>query len=475
MNYRALGIDAGQVVVVGDAMLDRYWHGSRIGVCPEAPVPNLSIRETEDRPGGAANVALNVASLGGRAVLVSVLGQDEDGESLIRQLDAAGIQCDVRRDANYRTIVKLRITARNQMLVRADFEENLATESTDMLRRVKQQLQAADVLILSDYDKGVVSEPEAIIAAAKKIRVPVLVDPKFKDFARFRGASLIKPNRVELQHAVGDWDSEADMAKKCQELMSRHSIDAVLVTSGEDGMTLMRPGQPEVHFPARPQDREVFDSQGAGDTVIAVLSAALSAGKSLVDAIRMSNVAASMVVTRSGTASISGPELLDAMQVEPRTERGILSQGQLEMAVANARRRGETIVFTNGCFDILHAGHVGYLTEAAALGHRLVVAVNGNASVSRLKGEGRPINHIHRRMRIVAGLESVDWVVAFEEDTPEALLRRIQPDFLVKGGDYKLDEVVGADIVKGYGGQVRVLSLVDDCSSSDLARKIQSL
>ena len=462
-------------MVVGDAMLDRYWNCTSLGVCAEAPAPNVRITEVEDRPGGAANVALNVAALGGRAVFVSVLGEDKEASILLQQMAAAGIKCDIRRDKQLRTIVKLRIIAKNHLLVRADLEEDLSVESVDILRRVKDQLPLSDVLLLSDYDKGVLAAPETIIAASRRQGVPVLVDPKYKDFSCYRGAALIKPNQRELKHAAGDWHSEADMVDKCQKLMQQHSIGAVLVTRGEDGMTLLRPGLPEIHLPARNPAVEVFNSQGAGDTVIAVVATALSAGKSLIDAVRFSSVAAGLVVTRCGTASISGPELIDAMRGEPRVEKGILDQGQLKTAVASARRKGETLVFTNGCFDILHAGHVEYLTEAARLGNRLIVAVNDDASVSRLKGEGRPVNQLDRRMKILAGLESVDWVVSFEEDTPESLLRWIRPDLLVKGGDYAIGQVVGADFVRSYGGEVRVLRQITDCSSTELARKIQSL
>lgn len=475
MDKRNPRFESGRVLVVGDAMLDRYWHGDANGVCAEAPVPVVRVLELEDRPGGAANVALNVRSLGTQAVLVGVLGRDDPGDILLTKLAAAGIDCDFLQDERFSTITKLRIIAKSQQLVRADFEEPVGGEGIDVLRRMKSHLDKVDMLILSDYDKGVLSAPETMIAAARRAKVPVLVDPKFKDYGRYRGAAVIKPNRAELEYVIGHWTSEAEMVSRCQQLMARHSIGAMLVTRGEQGMTLIQPEQPELHVPAHAREIEVFDRQGAGDTVIAVLAAAMSAGETLVDAVGFASLAASMVVTRRGTASISGPELLGAAQVEPAMGRGILSQEQLEIAVAEARRCGERIVFTNGCFDILHAGHVDYLAEASRLGSRLIVAVNSDASVARLKGAGRPINQVHRRMKILAGLESVDWVVSFDEDTPEALISRIQPDMLVKGGDYRIHQVVGADIVRRYNGEVRVLKYIEDCSTTDLVRKIQSL
>lgn len=467
--------DAARVLVAGDVMLDRYWSGETSRVSAEAPIPVVHVADIEDRPGGAGNVALNIATLGASARLVGAVGDDEYAAPLEAKLQSAGIGCTLHRQADYRTITKLRIVSRKQQLVRADFENDAPVDQDAIGALTDRALgDGADMLLLSDYDKGVLADPQRLIAAARKHGVPVAVDPKHKDFSAYAGATLIKPNRFELAHAMGEWHSEDGMVKKCQALIRNLGVKFVLVTRGSAGMTLVQPNQSETHFPAR--TRDVYDVTGAGDTVIAVLSAALSTGETLLDAVGLANVAAGMVVAQSGTAAVSGPELRLEVAAETGFDRGVMTEEQMVIAIEEARARGERVVFTNGCFDILHAGHVDYLTEARREGDRLIVAVNDDASVTRLKGEGRPINPVDRRMALLAGLEAVDWVLPFgRDDTPRELLSQLRPDVLVKGGDYALDQVVGADIVTGYGGDVKVLSLVDDCSTSALVEKIRGL
>ncbi len=271
---------------------------------------------------------------------------------------------------------------------------------------------------------------------------------------------------------VGECASEEELVRKGRQLLETLSLEALLVTRGEHGMSLIRGSEPEMHISARARD--VYDVTGAGDTVISVLGAALAAGAALPEAVALSNIAAGLVVSRVGTVAISGPELRREVQRDGGSDHGVMTREQLAIAVADARAHGEIVAFTNGCFDIIHAGHVGYLNEARKLGDRLIVAINDDESVKRLKGEGRPINSIDRRMAVVAGLEAVDWVVSFSEDTPEALLEVIRPDCLVKGGDYMISEVVGADIVQGYGGEVKVLTFLDNCSTSSIVDKIKN-
>lgn len=473
MSLKIPGFSNARVLVVGDAMLDRYWHGDTTEVSAEAPVAVIKVNEIEHRPGGAANVALNLAALASASILIAMVGRDEAGEILQAKLETSGIVCDLLSTTDSRTIIKVRMISRNQQLLRADFETNMNLDSEEVLSRIKNHVDKVDTLILSDYDKGTLTDPESAISLANSRQVPVLVDPKFKDFGVYRGAMVIKPNRRELQRAIGSWQSEKEMAEKSKRLISEHQIQALLVTQGGQGMTLIRPGMQEIHFPARL--REVFDVTGAGDTSIAVLAASLAAGKSLLDSVALANIASGMVVAHAGTVSISAAELRQEVAAEFDFEKGVLSEEQLAVVVESARAKGEKMVFTNGCFDILHAGHVDYLSEARTLGSRLIVAVNDDESVRRLKGEGRPINGVDRRMTILAGLESVDWVVPFSEDTPERLLEKIKPEVLVKGGDYKLEEVVGADIVKRYNGDVKVLKFVDYSSTSDLVEKIRGL
>lgn len=464
--------DRSQVLVIGDVMLDRYWVGGTSRISPEAPVPVVKVNGIEDRPGGAGNVALNIAALGSGASLISVVGQDEAADALRSRLEAVGIHTDFQTSADKPTITKLRVISRHQQLIRMDFEESFSAEDSDgFLEKAKKRLPMMGAVILSDYAKGSLQDTQSLIQAARQEGVPVLVDPKGTDFERYRGATLLTPNLHEFEAVVGRCPHESDLVAKGTELMLSLDLEALLVTRGEHGMTLLRPNQPEFHLPARA--REVFDVTGAGDTVISVLASALAAGSELPLAVTLANVAAGIVVGKLGTATISGPELRRAIQAEQGAQRGVMTEEQLLIALEDARAQGEKIVFTNGCFDIIHAGHVGYLEDTRSLGDRLVVAINSDESVSRLKGPARPINPVDRRMAVLAGLEAVDWVISFSDDTPERLLELIKPDVLVKGGDYTEDQVVGWEIVKAYGGEVRVLSFFDNCSTTAIVEKIK--
>ena len=463
--------DQAAVLVVGDVMLDRYWHGGTSRISPEAPVPVVKVEQIEDRPGGAANVALNIAALGAPALLVGVTGTDEAADSLGNSLAAVGVKTAFQRIANQPTIVKLRVMSRHQQLLRMDFEEPFNTDAAALAVEVEALLAGVKVLILSDYGKGALQNHQALVQLARSKGIPVLADPKGKDFSIYRGASLITPNLHEFEVVVGACADEAELVAKGAKLMAELELGALLVTRGEHGMTLLRPEHPALHLPARA--REVFDVTGAGDTVISTLAASLAAGEELPHAVALANLAAGIVVGKLGTAAISAPELRRAIQRDAGSERGVLSLEQLLLAIEDARAHGEKIVFTNGCFDILHAGHVTYLEQARAQGDRLVLAVNDDASVSRLKGPGRPINSVDRRMAVLAGLGAVDWVVSFSEDTPENLLRAVKPDVLVKGGDYGIDGVVGGDIVRSYGGEVRVLGLVENSSTTAIVERIR--
>jgi D-beta-D-heptose 7-phosphate kinase/D-beta-D-heptose 1-phosphate adenosyltransferase len=465
--------DNAQVLVVGDIMLDRYWHGSTSRVSPEAPVPVVKVGQTEDRAGGAANVAVNVAALGAGAALVGTVGNDEAANAIRQRLQAARVHYDLSVSETSPTITKHRVISRHQQLIRMDFEEPFTDVGlSDIESRVVDLLPHMKAMILSDYAKGVLEDASALISAARKLGVPVFVDPKGTDFTLYRGATLLTPNLGEFEQVVGPCNSEKELVSKGQQLLGELDLEALLITRGEHGMTLLRQGEPEFHLPARAI--EVFDVTGAGDTVISVLAASVASGESLPRAVALSNLAAGLVVGKLGTATVSGPELNRAIQAERGTERGVVSEEQLGFILQDARKHDESIVFTNGCFDILHAGHVGYLEEASKLGDRLIVAVNSDASVKKLKGDGRPINPAEERMLVLSKLEAVDWVICFDDDTPERLLEALNPDVLVKGGDYAINEVVGAPIVKGYGGKVEVLSLVDNRSTTAIVEKIQN-
>ncbi len=472
MKLRVPNFPDAHVLVVGDLMLDRYWLGDAARVSPEAPVPVVDVESIDERPGGAANVALNIVSLGARCTLVGVIGDDEPGRTLEAKLVAAGVQCELLRMPDWSTIVKLRVVSHRQQLLRVDFERPLgAAHAAQLELLVDRHLQSADVLVLEDYDKGTLTDTQRLIAAAKAQGTPVVVDPKFKPFSAWRGADLVKPNRIEFERAAGNWHDFADLVQRGAALADTHDIGALVITRGIDGLTLINRNGEHHHMPARSVD--VFDETGAGDTVAGTLGATLGAGCSLDVCAALANIAAGIAVSKFGNAMVTAPELQRAVQLAQQGDRGVLNQAELRDAVEAARAGSQRVVFTNGCFDILHAGHVGYLEEARALGDRLIVAVNDDASVARLKGAGRPVNSLERRVKVLAGLAAVDWVVGFSDDTPEALLRQLQPDVLVKGGDYAVDQVVGADIVHGYGGDVRVLGLVDNLSTSAIVERLQ--
>ena len=463
-----------RLLVIGDVMLDRYWHGSASRVSPEAPVPVVKVANREDRPGGAGNVALNIAALGSAVRLVGVVGDDETGLELYSRLKAAGVYCDFLQSEEKPTITKLRIISQHQQLIRLDFEK--AFEASDIIGlqdKAKSLVDDSQVMVLSDYGKGALQDIIDLIDLGRSRNIPIIVDPKGTDFAKYRGATLITPNLTEFEAVVGGSDNEGEFVNKGLRLVRELNLEAILITRGEHGMTLIRPDSPELHLPARAQ--EVFDVTGAGDTVISVLAASMAAGDGFADATALANLAAGLVVGKLGTAAISGPELRRAMLADQNSGRGVMTAEQLQIVVQDAKAHGEKIIFTNGCFDIIHAGHVGYLADAKQLGDRLVVAINDDDSVRRLKGAGRPINPVERRMAVLAGLEAVDWVVSFSEDTPEPLLESLQPEVLVKGGDYTMDQVVGGSYVESYGGMVRVLEFLDNCSTSAIMEKIKEV
>ena len=463
-----------KLLVIGDVMLDRYWHGSASRVSPEAPVPVVQVANREDRPGGAGNVALNIAALGSAVRLVGVVGDDETGLELYSRLKAAGVYCDFLQSEEKPTITKLRIISQHQQLIRLDFEK--AFEASDIIGlqdKAKSLVDDSQVMVLSDYGKGALQDINDLIDLGRSRNIPIIVDPKGADFTKYRGATLITPNLTEFEAVVGGSDNEDEFVNKGLRLVRELNLEAILITRGEHGMTLIRPDSPELHLPARAQ--EVFDVTGAGDTVISVLAASMAAGDGFADATALANLAAGLVVGKLGTAAISGPELRRAMLADQNSGRGVMTAEQLQIVVQDSKAHGEKIIFTNGCFDIIHAGHVGYLAEAKRLGDRLVVAINDDDSAHRLKGEGRPINPVERRMAVLAGLEAVDWVVSFSEDTPEPLLESLQPEVLVKGGDYTMDQVVGGSYVESYGGMVRVLEFLDNCSTSAIMEKIKEV
>lgn len=473
MKIKLPEFDGARVLVVGDVMLDRYWSGPTGRISPEAPVPVVKVEHNEERPGGAANVALNAAALGAGARLLGLTGDDEAANALQERMQAVGVACDFVRHATHPTITKLRVMSRNQQLLRLDFENGFdAADAAPLTERMRAALADAGVVVLSDYAKGALSQVQELIQAANLAGVPVLVDPKGTEFEKYRGATLLTPNMSEFEAVVGKVKDEQELVTRGRELVERFELQALLVTRSEHGMTLIRREEDELHLPARAH--EVYDVTGAGDTVIATLATSLAAGLALEEACALANVAAGIVVGKLGTSTVSAIELANALYGGPESGMGVVSEQQLKYVVEAARRRGEKIVMTNGCFDILHAGHVSYLNNARKLGDRLIVAVNTDESVRALKGEGRPVNTVDRRMAVLAALGAVDWVVPFAEDTPQRLIAEVLPDILVKGGDYKPEDIAGYAEVTANGGEVTVLNFEDGCSTTAIIEAIRT-
>lgn len=473
MSHAIPDFQKARLLVAGDVMLDRYWSGPTQRISPEAPVPVVRIGRDEARPGGAANVALNLAALGARATLLGVVGRDAPAADLEARLGKAGVATHWIVSPGLPTITKLRVLSRNQQVIRLDFEESFAGagafDRAQLIHRFTELAAGVDAVVLSDYAKGTLTDVPALIAQCRALRKPVVIDPKGADFARYRGATLLTPNVPEIEAVVGTCADEAALMTKAERLRADLQLEALLVTRSEKGMSLLRPGRPPLHLPT--EAREVFDVTGAGDTVIATLAAALAAGAELADAVRLANVAAGIVVGKLGTATVTRAELELALHRPAAGEESLVSEDALLVKVANARARGQTVAMTNGCFDLLHVGHVRYLDAARRLGDLLVVAVNDDASVRRLKGPTRPVNPCADRMRVLAGLRCVDYVVAFSEDTPARLIGRVLPDVLVKGGDYRPEQIAGYEAVKANGGEVVVLDFHAGYSTTQMLER----
>lgn len=472
MNFKLPSFNKGTVLVVGDVMLDRYWYVLMKGISNEAPVPIVDINKIENRPGGAANVAMNIATLGANVNIIGLTGNDDDSSLLARLLNELNIKNTLIPIDDHKTIIKLRVISNNQQLIRLDFEKKFNNISHNTIENcIMKYLKTANVLLLSDYGKGTLKNINSIIELAKPFNIPILIDPKGKDFSRYYGATLLTPNLSEFEQITGKCINEKEIIDNALRMILKYNFSALLITLAENGMILIQPGKVPLHLEAQAQD--VYDVTGAGDTVIGVLASAIAAGYNLEDACYFANISAGIVVKKLGTATLNITELENAMHSKFLNNFGIVNENQLQDAIFLARKRGEKIVMTNGIFDILHIGHIKYLSKARNLGDRLIVAVNSDLSTSKLKGPNRPINSLKNRMILLAALESVDWVISFNEDTPTNLISKILPDLLVKGGDYKLHQIEGAKEVLDNGGRVKILNFENDISTSKIIRKIR--
>ena len=459
-----------RVVVAGDVMLDQYLFGATSRISPEAPVPVVHVQKTDDRPGGAANVAVNLASLDVKTRLIGAVGNDTAATTLEMLLTGQGIDCDFARVGDRPTITKTRVQSRGQQLIRLDQENAAQLRDSALVDTLAGAVVGAGAVVLSDYGKGSLTDVSRMIALCREAGVPVLVDPKGREFEKYRGATLLTPNQGEFEAVAGHCDSDAELAARGWQMVEDLELTALLVTRSEKGMMLLESGNEPLFLST--QAREVYDVTGAGDTVIATLAGALASGQSLASASALANIAAGLVVRKIGVATVTPGEIQVALHQRGQGGRGLVSRDELLVLVGEARARNERIVMTNGCFDILHAGHVAYLEEAKSLGDRLIVAVNDDDSVRQLKGDSRPINALEDRMLVLAGLAAVDWVVPFADDTPAELIAAVLPDVLVKGGDYQPEEIAGGREVLQNGGEVRVLSFRHGHSTSRIIEKL---
>ncbi len=459
------------VLVVGDVMLDRYVYGETLRISPEAPVPVVRVHQTEERPGGAANVAVNVSAYTVACTLLGLTGDDDYANRLERQLTRANVDCHFVREARMSTITKERVISQHQQLLRLDHEVSRQQPLPKALFDAYEKLLSDhQVVIFSDYAKGCLSSIEKMISLARDNNVCVMIDPKGIDFSRYKGATLLTPNQHEFEAVAGSCDENDQLVEKGQSLCQRLELDSLLITRGENGMTLIQQNGDAVHLSTEAQ--EVFDVTGAGDTVIATMAVAIASGYRADEAMYFANKAAGLSVAKLGAVSVTSAELNRALG--PERHQKIVTVEELIPILQQARATKKRIAFTNGCFDLLHSGHVSYLNQAADLADILIVGVNSDDSVKQLKGEDRPLNRLQDRMQVLAGLAAVDYVVAFNESTPETLINSLQPNVLVKGADYQEDEIVGADFVRLNGGEVHRIPLEPGQSTSALIRAIKS-
>ncbi len=474
MSLTVPDFSAVRILVAGDLMLDQYSFGPTSRISPEAPVPVVRVTETQARAGGAANVAVNLSSLGAVTTVAGIVGKDANATVLRELLESQGVKSALAESNDRPTITKLRVLSRNQQLLRLDTEEVYAADDASMVAGILQnELAGNDICILSDYAKGTLGDVAALIAQCREQGVPVLVDPKDTDFTAYRGATVLTPNLAEFEVVAGASDTDDRLVSQAETLRNELELQALVITLSERGMLVVAADTEAAILPARA--REVYDVTGAGDTVIATLAAGVGAGLPILDAAGLANLAAGLEVGKIGVASVTPSELKLALHEHGQGGRGLLARDEAGRVAEEARARGERIVMTNGCFDLLHTGHVSYLQEAKTRGDRLMVAVNTDESVTKLKGKGRPINPLADRMAVLAGLAAVDWVVPFAEETPEQLVAEVLPDVLVKGGDYAPEAVAGGRIVLENGGSVEILSYREGRSTSGILDAIRKL
>ncbi len=470
-------LKAAPVLVVGDVMVDEYILGEVERISPESPVPVVVARDRLRKLGGAGNVVRNLVSMGGSVALLGAVGKDNAGQWFRHHCEQNSVDTFWLKDDELRpTTIKTRVVARNQQIVRID-EEHLGELAPELEKAVIHDLESVmpqvKAAIVSDYGKGFLTSAvlEALLASARTHKVPVLVDPKGMNFTRYRGATFITPNVREASLASGiDIRGRETLVQAGRALLEQVAAEGIIITRGRDGSTLVTRDKDQ-DFPVKPV--EIVDVTGAGDTVIATLALAIASGLSIENAVSLANLAASLVVSRFGAASVTLEEMVNSLKQDYRASKNV-APDQIARVLRDHRLRGQRIVFTNGCFDLFHAGHLELLRRASVFGDVLVVGINSDKSVARIKGPGRPIVNQSDRIELVSALSFVDYVVVFEEDTPLNLIKEVRPDVLVKGEDWKGRRVVGEDVVRARGGKVEFVKLIGGRSTTELINRIRN-
>ena len=443
-----------KITVIGDVMIDWYLHGESSRISPEAPVPVVNFKESKFQLGGAANVANNLKHLEIEPFLIGAVGKDHFGSLLKEHLKVEKIKFNLLSEKSFQTICKQRLMSSNQQLARIDYEQHFhASKLSNILNTFTKNIAKTDLIIVSDYGKGTVSNPRKLIQSARKLKKKILIDPKGKDFTKYKGANLITPNKSEFENIMGKVGSKKDLENKANKMLKHLDLESLIVTLGSEGMYVLTKSNKKIlgkFINAYPQ--EVFDVSGAGDTTISALGAALSEDNDIFSAAEFANLAASISVSKLGTSTVSKDEVTN-----------------LEASKSNEK---QVIVFTNGCFDIIHSGHLDLLKEAKSYGDKLIVGLNSDKSVSKLKGPERPIIGQSERKKILSALKFVDEVIIFNEENPLKLIKKLKPSILVKGADYTKEQVVGGAFVESYGGEIKLVKLTKGKSSSKIIKKL---
>ncbi len=462
------------IVVIGDVILDKYIAGECERISPEAPVPIINVSSLKSLPGGASNVASNLFSIGANIILICPYGKDKSSSELEEILQKNRLNCRYIYDKSFKTPTKTRVLSQGQQIVRFDqYDKTVNTKADKIIKELAKIDKKIDLIIFSDYDKGALFEIDKILEYTIKKSIKTLVDPKGANFDKYKNCSIITPNLKEFSKIVGSFTNNMEFEEKAFNLLDKLSLEALLITKGKYGLSLFTKSKDHQEIPA--EASEVFDVTGAGDTVISVLAAMYASGASLYDAAFVANIAAGISIQRQGTVQVTREELTNALTKKNKHKHisKILDKSiDLELFVKSLKQKNKKIVMTNGCFDLLHAGHVSYLEASKSMGDYLIVGINNDESVRRLKGHKRPINILENRLRVISSLNCIDLIIPFSEDTPINLIKTIKPDIYVKGADYKLNEIIGADFIRGYGGEVNLIPLLNGLSTSNTIRKI---